>query len=212
MPSGVSTGIYMVLEMRDGDEGKLRNTGILKVVVIDIIAHKLLDMDAWEQTTIDKLLVKTLDGIKKEWCWSRPNFSADAPLATSTTVCRAGAAKSEVFLFTYISKPTSKPTDRFVMLVLCFNVTSGGSHTGNCLSCPEFLLMPIGVGNAAEDMSTDTEVYHTLKCGHQEDVRRGACNVGDETGFAPSVELNSETLDFITDSFEQDQSVLPRCE
>ena len=60
-----------------------------------------------------------------------------------------------------------------------------------------------------EDMTTDTEVHHTLKFGHQEDVRRDACNVGDETDFAPSVQLNDETLDFVTDSFEQDQGVLP---
>ena len=46
--------------------------------------------------------------------------------------------------------------------------------------------MPTGAGNVAEDMITDTEVHHTLKFGLEEDVRRGACNVGDETGFAPS--------------------------
>ena len=59
---------------------------------------------------------------------------------------------------------------------------------------------------------TDTEVYHTFKFGHLEDVRRDACSVGDETGFAPSVQLKNETFDFITDSFELDQGVLPRCE
>ena len=72
--------------------------------------------------------------------------------------------------------------------------------------------MPIGAGNVAKDMITDTEVYHTLKFGHQEDVRRDACNVGDETGFVPIVQLHNETLDFIRDSLELDQSVLPRCE
>ena len=61
-------------------------------------------------------------------------------------------------------------------------------------------------------MITDTEVNHMLKFGHQEDVRRDACNVGDERGSAPSVQLNNETLDFLTGSFEQDQGVLPRCE
>ena len=51
VPGEVSTGIYKVLEMRDGDKSKLRDKGILKAVVniivniIDIIAHKLLGMD-----------------------------------------------------------------------------------------------------------------------------------------------------------------------
>ena len=106
VPSGVSPGTYMVLEMRDGDKSKLRDRGILKAVVniVDIIAHKLLGMDVWEQPEIDKLLVETPDGSKYEWCWFRTNFSANATLAISTTVCRAGAAKSEVRLYTYISR------------------------------------------------------------------------------------------------------------
>ena len=77
-------------------------------------------MDACEQTKIDKLLVETLDGSKNEWCWSRANFSANATLAISMTVCRAGASKSEVRLYTYISKLTGKPTDKFMMPVFLF--------------------------------------------------------------------------------------------
>ena len=56
-------------------------------------------------------------------------------------------------------------------------------------------------------MITDTEVNHTSKFGHQEDVRWDACKVGDKTGFAPIMQLNNETLDFLTDSFKQDQGV-----
>ena len=132
--SGVSSGIYKVLEMRDGDTSKLQDKGIPKAVVniIDIIAHRLLVMDVWEQAEIDKLLVETLDGTKNEWCWPRANFSANATLAISTRVCRAGAA-SEVSLCTYISKLTGKPTDKFMLPVLCFNVISGGSRAGNSL-------------------------------------------------------------------------------
>ena len=128
VPSRVASGIYKVLEMRDGDKSKHRDNGILKAVIniIDIIAHRLLGMDVWEQPEIDKLLVETLDGTKNEWCRSRANFSANATLAISTTVCRAGAAKSEVRHYLYISKPT----DKFMMPVLCFNVISVGSHAG----------------------------------------------------------------------------------
>ena len=171
VPSGVSTVIYMVLEMRDGDKSKTSGRGcILKAVanIIDVIAHKLLGMDVWEQPEIDKLLVENPEGSKYEWCWFRANFSANVTLAISTTVCRAGAAKSEVRFYTYISKFT----DKFMMPVLCFNVTSGERHAGNCLACPEFLIVPTGAGNVAEDMITDTGVNHTLKFSGQEDERR----------------------------------------
>ena len=53
-------------------------------------------------------------------------------------------------------------------------------------------------------MITATEVYHTLKFGHQEDARRDARNVADKTGFLPNVQ-NNETLDFLTDSLVLDQ-------
>ena len=43
------SGIYMVLEMRDGDKSKLLDKGIQKAVVNinDIITHRLLKMDVW---------------------------------------------------------------------------------------------------------------------------------------------------------------------
>ena len=176
---------------------KLRDEGILKAVanIIDIIA---------QVAGYGRLgTARNRQVAGRDWCWFRANFSANVTLAISTTVCRAGAAKSEVRLYTYISKLT----DKFMMPVVCFNVTSGERHAGNCLACPEFLIVPTGAGNVAEDMITDTGVNHTLKFGHQEDVRRDACSVGDETGFASIVQLNNETLDFLTDSFEQDQGV-----
>ena len=140
-PSGVSSGIYAVLEMRDGDKSNLRDKGILKALVniIDIIAHKLLGMDVWEQPEIDRRLVETLDGTKNRWCWS------------------------EVSLWLCISKLTGMLADKFVMPQLSFNVISGGSRAGHCLACPEFLIASTRAGSGTEDMITDNEVYHTLK-------------------------------------------------
>ena len=49
VPTGVSSGIYMVLEMRDGDKHKLVDKGIRKAVVNinDIITHRMLKIDVW---------------------------------------------------------------------------------------------------------------------------------------------------------------------
>ena len=189
--------------MRDGDKSKLRDEGILKAVVniVDIVAHKLLGMDFLEQREIDKLLVETLDG---------PSTSGSERTSAPTQLSpfRRQSSVQVLRRVRYVSTRTSpKLTDKFMMPVLCFNLISGGSQAGSCLACPEFLIVPTGAGNASEDVTTDTEVYHTLKFGHQVDVRRDACNVGGETGFAPIVQLNNETLDFLTDSFGQDQGV-----
>ena len=81
----------MVLQMRDGDRSKLL---VVKVVIdiIDIIARKLVGRNVGEQADTDKLMVETLDGTKNEWRWSKAKISPNATLATSMTVCRAGAA------------------------------------------------------------------------------------------------------------------------
>ena len=113
-----------------------------KVSCIDVFAHKLLGMDVWEQAEIVRTMVETPDGTKNDRCWSGANSSAYATLAIPITVCRAGAAKSEVSLYTYISKSVGKATDKFMMPVLCFNVTSGESHASNLLACSEFLIVP----------------------------------------------------------------------
>ena len=126
-------------------------------------------------TEIDRTTVETVDGTKNEQCWSGANSSSNATLAISTTVCRAGAAKSEVSLYTYISRSAGTPTDKSMMPVSSFNVISGEGHAGSLLACPEFLLVTTEAGSVAEDMIIDTEVYHLLKFGHQKDVRQDVC-------------------------------------
>ena len=112
-------------------------------------------------------MVETPDGTKNERCWSGANSSVNATLPISTTVCRAGAAKSEMSLYTCISKSVGKPTDNLMMPVSSFNVISGESHAGNLLACSEFLIVPTEAGSVAEDLIIDTEVYHLLRFGHQ---------------------------------------------
>ena len=114
----------------------------------------------------------SMHGTKNDRCWSGANSSANATLAIPMTVCRAGAAKSEVSLYTCISKPAGKATDKFIMPVLCFNVISDESPAGNLSACPEFLTVPTRASSVAEDMIIETEVHHLLKSGHQKDVRR----------------------------------------
>ena len=83
-------------------------------------------------------------------------------------------------------KLADKRTDKFVMPVFSFNVINDESHAINRFACLEFISVPTGAGCLAEAMVTVTEVYHTLKFGHQEDARRDARNVADMTGYPPS--------------------------
>jgi enolase len=205
VPSGASTGIYEALEMRDGDKSRLLGKGVLKAVenVNTKIAPKLLGLDVKQQAHIDKLMVETLDGTKNEWGWCKKTLGANAILAVSMAVCRAGAAASRMPLYKYIARIAGKQSDSFVMPVPSFNVINGGSHAGNRLACQEFMILPVGAKTFKEAMCMGAEVYHTLKGVIKKKYGQDACNVGDEGGFAPSVQDNNEALDVLMEAIKK---------
>mmetsp|Transcript_35522 Transcript_35522/g.77762 ORF Transcript_35522/g.77762 Transcript_35522/m.77762 type:complete len:1330 (+) Transcript_35522:49-4038(+) len=204
VPSGASTGIYEALELRDNDKARLLGKGVLKAVdnINKMIAPKLKGMDVSKQVEIDRMMVETLDGTKNEWGWSKSKLGANAVLAVSMAVCRAGAAAKELELYEYIAQLAGRPTDRFVMPVPSFNVINGGSHAGNRLACQEFMVLPIGATSFREAMNIGAEVYHTLKSVIKKKYGQDACNVGDEGGFAPSVQDNTEALDVLMEAIK----------
>jgi enolase len=204
-PSGASTGVYEALELRDGDKSRCLGKGVLKAVenVNTIIGPKLVGMDVRDQKAIDKVMVEELDGTVNEWGFSKSKLGANAILAVSMAVCRAGAAASEMPLYQYIAKLAGKPTDRFVMPVPSFNVINGGSHAGNRLACQEFMIMPIGASSFKEAMIIGSEVYHKLKKVIEKEYGQDACNVGDEGGFAPNVQENDAALECLMKALDQ---------
>mmetsp|Transcript_62194 Transcript_62194/g.133729 ORF Transcript_62194/g.133729 Transcript_62194/m.133729 type:complete len:706 (-) Transcript_62194:95-2212(-) len=205
VPSGASTGVYEALELRDGDKSRLLGKGVLKAVenVNTLIGPKLVGIDVTKQTQIDKLMVETLDGTQNEWGWCKSKLGANAILAVSMAVCRAGAAASRMPLYKYIALLSGKPADKFIMPVPSFNVINGGSHAGNRLACQEFMILPVGAATFKEAMIIGAEVYHTLKSVIKKRYGQDACNVGDEGGFAPSVQDNNEALDVLMDAIKK---------
>merc|ERR1719213_1288444 len=103
----------------------------------------------------------------------------------------------------YIANLAGKPQDRFVMPVPSFNVINGGSHAGNRLACQEFMILPVGANSFREALIIGAEVYHNLKSVIKKKYGQDACNVGDEGGFAPSVQDNNEALDVLMDAIKK---------
>merc|ERR550525_1428979 len=160
-------------------------------------------MDVTNQAGVDRLMVETLDGTQNEGGWSKSKLGANAILAVSMAVCRAGACAMRMPLYQYIAKLAGKPTDRFVMPVPSLNVINGGSHAGNRLACQEFMILPTGASNFKDAMIMGAEVYHTLKGCIKKKYGQDACNVGDEGGFAPSVQDNDEALSVLMDAIQK---------
>merc|ERR1712032_279897 len=163
----------------------------------------LAGMDVTQQKEIDRIMVEVLDGTQNDWGWSKSALGANAILAVSMAICRAGAASMQVALYEYIATLAGRPTDKYVMPVPSFNVINGGSHAGNRLACQEFMILPTGASSFKEALVTGCEVYHTLKGVIKKKYGQDACNVGDEGGFAPTVQDNNEALDVLMEAIQK---------
>ncbi|XP_041999499.1 enolase-like isoform X2 [Salvia hispanica] len=196
VPSGASTGIYEALELRDGGSDYL-GKGVAKAVnnVNSTIAPALVGKNPTEQTSIDNFMVQELDGTQNEWGWCKQKLGANAILAVSLAVCKAGAAVLNIPLYKHIANLAGNK--KLVLPVPAFNVINGGSHAGNKLAMQEFMILPVGASSFTEAMKMGVEVYHHLKAVIKKKYGQDATNVGDEGGFAPNIQENKEGLELL---------------
>jgi enolase len=189
VPSGASTGAFEAVELRDGDPGRYGGKGVQKAVlaVIDEIGPELLGFDASEQRLVDQALID-LDGTA-----GKSRLGANAILGVSLAVAKAAADSANLPLFRYIGGPNAH-----VLPVPMLNILNGGAHADSNVDIQEFMIAPIGAATFAEALRWGAEVYHSLK-----GVLRAkglSTGLGDEGGFAPSLESNRAALDLITEA------------
>lgn len=196
VPSGASTGIYEAVELRDKGSAWM-GKGVMQAVanVNDKINPALKGMNPTEQKKIDEAMI-TLDGTD-----NKGSLGANAILAVSLAVCKAGAAANDVPLYKHIADLAGN--SKLVLPVPAFNIINGGSHAGNALAMQEFMILPVGASNFTEAMQMGCEVYHNLKALIKEKYGQDACNVGDEGGFAPNIGSNEEGLNLVNAAIEK---------
>ncbi|KAK7886891.1 hypothetical protein WMY93_026512 [Mugilogobius chulae] len=74
---------------------------------------------------------------------------------------------------------------------------------GNRLAMQEFMVLPVGAESFRDALRVGAELYQTLRGVIKEKYGQDATNVGDEGGFAPNIQENSEVVS-IEDPFDQD--------
>lgn len=199
VPSGASTGIHEALELRDGDKSRFMGKGVLTAVknINDIIAPFLIskNVDVTKQSEVDQLMLD-LDGTE-----NKSKLGANAILAVSLAVCKAGAAQKSVPLYRHIADLSGN--QKIVLPVPAFNVINGGSHAGNKLAMQEFMILPTGASTFKEAVRIGAEVYHNLKAVIKKKYGQDATNVGDEGGFAPNIQDNTEGLELLKEAIQQ---------
>jgi len=197
-PSGASTGIYEACELRDGDKSMYHGKGVAKAVTAlnTIIGPALLGKDPTKQKELDEFMYKELDGTD-----NKGKLGANAILAVSMAICKAGAAEKNIPLYKWIAELAGN--SKLVLPVPAFNIINGGSHAGNKLAMQEFMILPVGAESFTEAMRMGSEVYHHLKKVISTKYGQDACNVGDEGGFAPNILSNKEGLELVVEAIEK---------
>jgi len=160
--------------------------------VNDVIGPAIKGMDPTSQTTIDELMLK-LDGTP-----NKGKLGANAILGVSLALSKAGAAAKGTPLYQHYADLAGNT--QLTLPVPSFNVINGGSHAGNALAFQEFMILPTGASTFTEAMIQGCEVYHTLKDVIKAKYGQDACNVGDEGGFAPSIQSNYEGVDLLMEA------------
>lgn len=186
VPSGASTGENEALELRDGDKKRYLGKGVLKAVdnVNKIIAPALIGCCAGQQRAIDKKML-ALDGTK-----TKSNLGANAILGVSLAVAKAAANYLNIPLYRYIGG-----TNTYVLPVPMMNIINGGSHSDAPIAFQEFMIRPVGAPCFREGLRMGAEVFHNLK-----KVLKGrglSTAVGDEGGFAPSLNGTEDAIESI---------------
>jgi enolase len=192
VPSGASTGKREAMELRDGDSQRYRGKGVQQAVrnVEETIAPEIEGMEATEQAAIDQALLE-LDGTP-----NKSGLGANALLAVSLAVARAGADDAGLPLYAYLGGVGAR-----LMPVPMINVINGGAHADNGLDFQEFMLVPAGADSFSSALRMGVEVFHALKDTLKD--KRLATSVGDEGGFAPDIRSNIEALDFLMRATER---------
>lgn len=185
VPSGASTGEHEAVELRDGGSsymGKAVNQAVTNVNTT--IAQEITGTSVFEQEQIDQLMID-LDGTS-----NKSKLGANAILGVSLAVAKAAANELGLPLYRYIGGVSAK-----TLPVPMMNIINGGSHSDAPIAFQEFMIMPVGATSFTHAMQMGSEIFHHLKkVLHNRNLSTA---VGDEGGFAPTLEGTEDALETI---------------
>lgn len=191
VPSGASTGIFEAHELRDKSSMRYGGRGVLDAVynIGKKICPALIGVSAYEQNEIDTIM-RELDGTE-----NKSRLGANAILAVSMACARAGANSYHMPLFKYVGGVSAGN-----LPIPMMNILNGGAHASNNVDIQEFMIAPVGAQSFGEALRIGAEIYHAL--GKLLTSRRLGTAVGDEGGYAPSLDSDEDAIRLICEAID----------
>ncbi|MFL2551990.1 MAG: phosphopyruvate hydratase [Gammaproteobacteria bacterium] len=192
VPSGASTGKLEALELRDNDPSTYLGKSVNNAIdnINNVISSKINFDTEYDQSSFDNFLID-FDGTH-----NKERLGANAILALSIAFANAKANKLNIPLYQSLTEESS-----YTLPIPMMNIINGGAHANNKLDFQEFMILPIGFDKITESIRAGAEIFHTLKDALNK--LNMPTSVGDEGGFAPNLNSNSEAIDIILDSISK---------
>ena len=193
VPSGASTGEREALELRDGGT-RFMGKGVLKAVenVNGSLRDLVIGMDAANQKELDYAMIN-LDGTP-----TKSKFGANAILGISMAAMKASANEEGKPLYKYVCEKFGN--GKMSLPRPMMNIINGGAHADNKLDFQEYMIIPMA-DTIHERVRIGAEVFHNLKSVLKS--KGLVTSVGDEGGFAPDLESNSEGFELIMEAIKK---------
>ena len=194
VPSGISTGATEAVELRDGGV-RYGGRGVEDAVnnVNTVIKSTLVGQEVTDQEKIDSLMI-TLDGTEY-----KSKLGANAVLAVSIAVCRAGAKALDIPLYKYISKISGT---RIQMPKPGLLMIEGGMHAGGKIDFQEYIVIPSGE-NYHKSLENGVAIYRALQRNIKDQFGEVCLNVGYEGALTPTLDNNEDPLKLITEAIKE---------
>ena len=198
-PSGASTGSKEALELRDSEE-RYAGKGVFKAIenINNLLGPLIVGKDPCYQNEIDNILISCDGTIDKS------NMGANAILAVSLAVALVASKLKQKPLYEHfaeIYKDISGNVPKKTIPMPMFNILNGGEHADNNVDIQEFMIIPSKAKDFSQVMQWSSEIYQSLKSILIS--KKYSSAVGDEGGFAPSLNSNEEALQLIIEAIKK---------
>ena len=198
VPSGASTGTHEALELRDGDSKRYGGKGVLKACenVNTKISEILIGQDVSNHKEVDQKMID-LDATE-----NKSSLGANAILGVSLAIFNAVAKSKGLEPYEYVAENFEKIGGKaeYTLPYPLMNIVNGGAHADSGLDIQEYMVIP-QAETFAERIRQGAEIFHNLgkilkQAGYQ-------TTVGDEGGYAPSLENNDQAWGYIMEAIEK---------
>lgn len=193
VPSGASVGAHEAIELRDGGS-RLYGKGLLKSIqnLERVLAPQFIGKEP-NAVEMDMHILEIEGTDDKSF------LGANTTLALSMALYKAQALIEGIELFELIAYIIDSETVTLPFPLL--NVINGGAHADNNLRMQECIIFPVGAPTFRSGFEACTIVYHELYALLRS--KNLSTNVGDEGGFAPNFDSDTQALDFLTEAIDR---------